>query len=190
MRALAEILLMGLLFDTGSFTFLRPENSNVFDMAKVLLTTANCEIQEFKSRYATTSLRVFSVIQEFMKNSQFIEVSGWPKAMVSFVSSDFKDKEKYLDSEIKWGGLSYLSEYVRNIQDYPWGFIVYPKTAGTGSVSCRSLPRSVNVRDFMERFLGGGGHDRAAGCNFKDLQPEECVEKLKQWMATNTPVLS
>ncbi len=191
----AEILLLGLLGDTGDFTYLTPKNTNVFDMAKVLLTVADCEIQEFKSRYATISPKMFSIVQEFVKNTQFCEIAGWPKFMYSYINREFADGNKLSDNEISEAGSTYVTNYLRAITDYTWGFVVTPKSDGSCNLSSRSMPKSVNVRILAEQVTSGGGHDHAAGGKFKSIdgsliQSENCVEKIKQWMMTNSPVLS
>lgn len=189
-KDMAEIVLLGLLGDTRNFAYLRPENLSALDMGKDLLTVANCDIQEFRARYSQISERVFSIVVEYVKNTQFAEVATWPKFMYSYLIRDFKDQGQFTDNEISEASHIYVDNYQRLIFGYDWGFNVSPKTDGSCSLSCRSLPGSLNVRLFSESVANGGGHDRAAGGTFPNSQPEECIEKIKKWMETNKPVLS
>jgi bifunctional oligoribonuclease and PAP phosphatase NrnA len=191
----AELLMLGLLGDTGDFTYLRPDESYVFDMAKRLLEVGNFEIQEFKSRYNTISPRNMEILKEYFRNTQKGEISGWPHYSYSTISRKFMEEGKYSDIELKGAGLIYIGAFLRTIKGHPWGFVITPRDIGTCEVSFRSLPRSVNVREVSERMQIGGGHDRAAGGTFKPtgdkkLDVQECLEKLEDWMKNNKPVLS
>lgn len=193
-KQLAETFLLGILGDTGTFNYIKPNQLEVFDIVKKLLQISGVEIQEFKSRYNTISQRIFHLIQEIMRNSQFLTVKGWPNVMVTHLSRDFKDSGTYDDSEISEAAHAFMGDYLRVITDYPWGFIVTPRANGDCSVSMRSLPKSVNVRSIAERMKIGGGHDRAGGGTFKSngmpVNPKECIEKILSWMKENLCELS
>lgn len=192
-KELAEIFMLGILGDTGNFTYLKPHQTETLTTAKKLLDISKIEIQEFQSQYRTISKRVFDVIQELMKNTNYKSVEGWPNFQYSFVERSFMDKDKYTDSEVSEANHSYMSHYLRMIEQYPWGFVVTPKLNGDCVISGRSLPKSVSVRDMMERIKLGGGHDRAAGGTFKktdrDVGAVESINKVLNWIKNKRPVI-
>lgn len=170
----AEALLLGIFGDTGTFNFLKPTQLKTFDNVKKLLKIANIEIQEFKSRYSTISHSVFTIIQEYMRNTKFVNIQHGQSFQYSFVTREFLDKNDYTDNQASEACHVYMAEYLRLIEGYRWGFVATPKKTEI-SVSFRSLPGSVNVRAIVERLDIGGGHDRAAGSGFK---PERWGKKL------------
>lgn len=192
-KELAEIFMLGILGDTGNFTYLKPHQTDTLATAKKLLEISKIEIQEFQSRYRTISKRVFDVLQELIKNTNYSSANDWPNFQYASVERDFKDKGGYADSDISEASHIYMSHYLRTIEDYPWGFVITPKLNGDCGVSGRSLPKSVSVRDMMERMKLGGGHDRAAGGTFKkvgdDVNVKDCVGKVLSWIKNNKPVI-
>ncbi|MFA5894760.1 MAG: DHH family phosphoesterase [Candidatus Shapirobacteria bacterium] len=170
----AEVLLLGIFGDTGTFNYLKPNQLNTFDNVKKLLKIANIEIQDFKAKYATISHSVFTIIQEYMRNTKFVDLPSGENYQYSFVTKEFLDKNDFSDGQASEACHVYMAEYLRLIEGYRWGFVATPKKTEI-SVSFRSLPGSVNVRSLVERLDIGGGHDRAAGSGFK---PERWGKKL------------
>lgn len=190
-KKLAEIFLMGILGDTGNFTYIKPHQTETLATAKKLLEISKIEIQEFQSRYRTISQRSFLVIQELIKNTQYSCVDEWPNFQYSYIDTEFTESGHYTDSEISEGCHIYMSNYLRMITGYGWGFVITPKANGDCSISSRSLPKSVSVRDMLERMKIGGGHDRASGGKFKDQKDTKiCIEQVLSWIAINSPVLT
>lgn len=189
-KSLAEAFLLGILGDTGNFRFLKPGQTETFLIAKKLLDILGVSIDSFRSRYGMMSKREFELLKEFIKNTQYAEISNWPPVQYSFVDKNTIAKEGYSDTELSAASSIYVSMYVRNIQGYTWGFTIKPKSTGELSLSFRSLPGSVIVRDLVERMGIGGGHDRACGGSFKNTQEvEEGIEKILTWMKDNAPLL-
>ena len=71
---LCECILLGILGDTGTFNYIRPNQYGILSIVKTILEASHIEIQEFKSRYMLMSKKVFFIIQEFIKNSQFLSI--------------------------------------------------------------------------------------------------------------------
>lgn len=189
----AEALLLGVLGDTGNFRFIRPHQTEVFSIARKLVGVAGVSIDELQSRYGQMSEKAFALVQELLKNTFFSQVQGWPAFQYAYIDETLFDLSSYADDEIGAARHIYIAMYVRNVAGYNWGFVITPHTSAY-KMSLRSIPKSVNVRDFMERMNLGGGHDRASGGTFqKDAgydSVKTCVSKLKEWMAENPPLLS
>lgn len=192
-KELAEIFMLGILGDTGNFTYLKPHQTETLATAKKLLEISKIEIQEFQSRYRTISKRSFLVIQELIKNTHYFSARDWPDFQYSYLDRDFTENGMYTDNEISEGSHIYMSHYLRMIEDHPWGFVITPKINGDCGISGRSLPKSVSVRDLMERMKLGGGHDRAAGGTFKkingDVDVKESVKKVSDFIKENKPAI-
>lgn len=179
---LSQIFLLGILDDTGTFNYLKPHQLNVFDIAKRLLKISQVEIQDFKSRYETIPIRVFEVIQEFMKNTQFHQLGNDQSFQSSYISEKFVKDGNYDDNETSDASHIYVSHYLRGIDGYRWGLCLRPKNNGEISISLRSLPNSVSVRRIVEDMNIGGGHDRAAGGSLKNQTISAALETMLNWI--------
>ncbi len=187
----AEYILLGILGDTGNLLFVKPEQMQVFDIVKRLLLIADTSIEMFQSRYRSISLREFELMKILIKNTTFADISGWPAVHYTFIEK--QEAEKYTDVEVSSATAMYVARYLRIIGQYSWGFAVTPRTSGDFHASFRSLPGSVNVRKMAEQMGVGGGHDRAAGSSFKEVDgygsASAVIEKILDWMKENKPVL-
>lgn len=194
-KPIAETILMGILEDTGTFNFIQPHQLHTFDNVKKLIKISKVEIQEFKSRYSKIKKSVFALIKEYIDNTKFVDLPNKLSYQYSYVTEDFINKNSYSDADTSEAGHIYMSDYLRLIDNYSWGFIAGPRKHGI-SVSFRSLPRSVNVRSIVEKMNIGGGHDRAAGGVFKsdhwgeELDLNFAIEHLIDWIANNPLELS
>jgi len=193
-KALAEIFMLGILGDTGCFKYLKPDQLKTLEIAKKLIKIADIEIQEFLARYETIPKKVFKIVSELIKNTKYHQIKNWPDFQVSFIERGFAKENNLGNNEVSEASHIYMSHYLRLVKGYPWGFVLTPKVNGDYSISFRSLPQSVNVRNLMERMRLGGGHNRAAGGGFKmknnkPRQVPECLKKILNWMKHHKPVL-
>ena len=186
----AKILLMGIFGDTGTFNYLKPNQLNTFDNVKKLVKISQVEIQDFKASYSKIKKSVFAIIKEYIDNTKFVDLPNKMSYQYSFVTPDFLKQNNFSDSDTSEAGNIYMSNYLRLIDNYSWGFIVTPKKYGI-SVSFRSLPHSTNVRSIVEKLNIGGGHDQAAGGSFKpdrwgdELDLDFVIKYLIDWIANN-----
>lgn len=192
-KPLAEIFLLGILGDTGNFTYLKPHQSETLALAQKLLEISQVEIQEFQSKFRTISKKIFMIIQELIKNTRYASSANWPNFQYSFIERSFASVNHFTDNEIHEAGFLYATAYLRTVEENTWGFVFTPKNNGDVYVTCRSLPKSVNVSDLMVRMGIGGGLDRASGGTFSKInQPLEvapCIEQILSWLKANNPVL-
>ena len=192
-KPLAEILLLGILGDTGNFTYLKPDQTNTFLTAKRLVEEGGIEIASLQSRYRTIGPKILTALGELIKNTTYHKLDNWPDFQTSFLDREFVSKNNLTDREIGEAAEIYTTFFIRSIVGYKWGFTIRPKSNGECNVSMRSLPGSVNVRELAERMGIGGGHDRAAGGTFREsgkiLEAEECLEKVLVWMKENKLVI-
>lgn len=192
-KELAEVLFLGILGDTGNFTYLKPYQSDTLTIAKKLIEVGDIYIDTFKSRYMTLSQRELALIQVLLQNTKYGTVTGWPAHQYAFIDRETIEQGNFTDNEISAASSMYMAFYLRTITGYSWGFVVTPRKDGTCRVSLRSLPGSVNVCDMAVRMDIGGGHIRASGATIKmtdgPIDSKESIAKIEAWMGGNAPVL-
>lgn len=192
-KPLAEIFLLGILGDTGNFSYLRPDQTDTFLTAKRLVEEGAIEIVSLQSRYRALEPKILTALGELIKNTEYHNVKNWPDFQTSFLSRNFANENNLTDKETSEATGIYTAFFVKSVTGYSWGFTIRPRGNGECNVSMRSLPGSVNVRELVEQMGIGGGHDRAAGGSFREsgkiLAAEECLEKVLVWMGENKPVI-
>ncbi len=194
-KNLSEIFLLGILGDTGNLTHIDGHQTEVFSIVKKLVEVGNIRIDSFLSRFRTIPKEIVPLLQEFVKNTTYQEVTGWPAVQYSFVTRAFSEMHNFSDEDMSSASHIYMGQYLPRIERQPWGFVFSPRSDGGVRMSSRSMLGSVNVRVFSESLGVGGGHDRASGANFKNdngepMQVENCIENVFEFMKNNKPVLS
>ncbi|MCX6752804.1 MAG: DHH family phosphoesterase [Candidatus Nomurabacteria bacterium] len=192
-KELAEIFLLGILADTGNFNYIKPHQSEIFIIVKRLVEVGEIYIDSFKSKYNSISANTFEIIKEFIKNTNYKTIPGWPPFQYSFVNEKFLTENKFNDEERTAGSHIYMGQYLRNISGYGWGFVVSIRENGSIRLSARSLPGVTNVRLLFERTNLGSGHDLASGGIMKaeDFQDvKKAIDWLLDWMSKNPPLLN
>lgn len=194
-KNLAEIFLLGILGDTGNLTFIDGHQTEVFSIVKKLVEVGNIRIDSFLSRYRTIPKQIMPLLKEYVKNTKYEEVAGWPPIQYSYVTREFIKEYNFSDEDMSAASHIYMGQYLPRIEKQPWGFVFSPRNDGGVRMSSRSMQGSVNVRILSESLGIGGGHDRASGANFKGengsvVETEECIEKVFEFMKNNKPVLS
>lgn len=179
-RDICEKLLLGILGDTGNFSFINKEKASVFSVAERLVKEGDIDIQSFQASYSKLKKESFELLKELMKKSKVENVDGWPKYMYTYISEKYL--EDYSKTTIKSAKASFM-HYIRHMEGVSWGFIIGPDEEGS-NVSFRSLPGSVNVRVLAEKSGIGGGHDRASGGFISDT-PRNAARKINSWVKKN-----
>ncbi len=186
----AQVLLVGILGDTGNFAYLPPDQSHVFSIAQRLLTLADTDIQSLQSRYRSIDPQIFKLIKKLINNTDHHQIENWPPVQTSFLTR--QDIKKCLPAQVSEASHIYMSHYLRHLTGYPWGAVFTPKPDKSVKISLRSLPDGTNVRKIMERIGIGGGHNLAAGGAYQpDTNQALKAQKAKQifldWLKNNQP---
>jgi nanoRNase/pAp phosphatase (c-di-AMP/oligoRNAs hydrolase) len=194
-KDLAEIVLLGILGDTGNLTHIDGHQTEVFSVVKKLVEVGNIRIDSFLSRYRNIPKHIVPLLQEFVRNTTYIDIQGWPSMQYSFVERDFALEGDFSDEDMSAASHIYMGQYLPRIEKQPWGVVFSPRKDGGVRMSSRSISNSVNVRILSEQMGIGGGHDRASGANFPSIdgaleQVDTCVKKVIEFMKNNKPVLS
>ncbi len=194
-KNLSEIFLLGILGDTGNLTHINKGQSKVFSIVKKLVEVGDIRIDSFLSKFKFIPKKIIPLLQEYVKNTNFLEIENWPSLQYSFVDRKFIYEYGFSDEDMSAASHIYLSQYLPRIQNQSWGFVFSPRSDGGVRMSSRSNADSVNVRIFHEKMGIGGGHDRASGANFikEDgdiMSIDECLNFVLEFMKNNKPVLS
>ncbi len=189
-KDICETILLGILGDTGNFRFISPGNSDVLSISERLVKEGNVNIDTLQGKYQKMNQLTFKSLIEIMKNSKIDSFGKWPLFMYSYISNSFVEENKITDNEISEAGAIFTS-YLKGLEGVDWGFVVSPRTNdGTNSLSLRSAPGSVCVREVAERMKIGGGHDRSSGGKINIKNTDEAVEMMINWLKENEPTFS
>ncbi len=188
-KDLAGYMLLGILGDTGNFSYVNPSQSQVFLVAKKLIETVDMPIDSFRSRYGGIPKKIFPLLQNLLKNTSYGSADGWPEYQYSFIDREVMVDGNYSDEDMSAASHIYMGQYLPRIEGYLWGFVITPRNDGTSRMSGRALTGGVNVRDFHERLGIGGGHDKASGGYFKNGDVQECLITVLDWIKTNKPAI-
>lgn len=184
-KPVAQILLVGILGDTGNFAYVTTEGLEVFDVAKTLIRATGEPIQQLQSRYDTDSLGKIQVYQKYLSHCAIEKMSGYPDYVFSYATAD--DLSGFSEVDIS-SGKSMFTAMMRRIIGANWGFSISPDNLGSYYVSFRSIPECINVRKIAEAMPIGGGHDLAAGATIpadKASSIEEAKEMVLNYMRTH-----
>lgn len=193
-KPLAEALLLGILGDTGGFSYVKPDQADVFPLAKELVLALGTSIDAFRAGYGGIPQEIIPLLKAFMANASYETIDGWPPFQYTFVDREAIRQGGFSDEDVSVASHIYMGQYLKSVKGYSWGFVMTPRYNGSCRISLRSLPGSVNVRDMMERMGVGGGHDRASGGTFMKeaadaCDAKECIAKVAEWMKTNKPAI-
>lgn len=184
---LAQLLLVGILGDTGNLLYVSHEQSQVFAKVQSLVDDAQIQIQVFKSKYDYFSAESISIAKELIKTQQVVEIPDWPRANFAHVPTDLA--KQYTQNQIKEGVTLYQSSFNMIEQGINWSLTLYPSDKGV-KISARSIMGCVNVRRLMEVLELGGGHNLAAGGVWTgESDPEMVIQELTQKLKQMKPEL-
>jgi phosphoesterase RecJ-like protein len=166
----AQIALTGIYTDTGGFIHKSPNFEKVFEVIPKLIADG-ADIELTVNNLNKISEEGLAVLAELIANTKYNDNFTY-----SFISDETVSKASH-DALVRATDV-FRSEFLRNINDRPWGFIVYRDVKApehTYSVSLRSLSGAKDVSVIAAK-LGGGGHKPAAGAKFSANGILEAVE--------------
>lgn len=190
-RELCEIILLGILGDTGNFRFINKESLSAFGAATELIYQGDISLDELRSKYEKIPQRNVEIFSKLLNNLTSVKIPNWPRVYYSFL--DLKSLEGYNKNDLSGGSKYFIFYFLKQIEGVEWGFIIKPSLVNDEwSVTFVSTPGSVNVRIIAEA-LNGGGHDGAAGGKFISqgkvaLTYEDCLNSVFDYLKTHKPV--
>lgn len=174
-QKIIEILLVGILADSGGLRYINQQNSVVLPIVKRLIDLGKIELQNLRQKMEVISEPEFELIKILMTNTTNVKFKKIPGLTCSFLPKSCL--KGYPQEAIKNARHRYMDMIFRYIEGYPWGFLVYPDADDSKKfhVGFRALPGAPNVRLLANR-LGGGGHDQAAGGKYILKKGEEKLD--------------
>lgn len=189
-KEICEILLLGIVGDTGSFRFINNSNAGVLSIAEKLITNGEINVDSFIGKFEKININSYQILIELMKNSKIKKIKNWPEFVCSYIDMNKCLKLKYTDNDVSEGS-SYFTRYLRAVNGVEWGMVVTPRFHDmTHSVSFRSSPGSVVTREIGEKMGIGGGHDRASGGKLITKDTKIAIKIVFDWMKKNKPSFS
>lgn len=178
----AEVLLTGILSDTGMLRFVRPTALSTFDYVKELIEISDLDLKTIEDKYFNITASDWDIISTLIKNITKVDDVAHP-FIYSYLPMEYLDK--YSLNLIKQGKSKFQMFFATSIDKYKWSFVSTATNAQELNLSFRASPGSVNVRLIAEQF-NGGGHDLASGGKFVIEQGEtvevatlKVVDKIK-----------
>jgi phosphoesterase RecJ-like protein len=177
-----EITMTGLYSDTGGFTYLNGRYKETLNLIGELLD-AGIKIEEIKNRLYQYSEEQMKVVAELAKNISHSADYSYTYLSDEFVS-DYSGSGK-LPGPMHTATKIFTDNFIRNIEERMWGFIIY-KDARLGnnlySVSLRSIGGNPDVSSIASK-LDGGGHKAASGAKVSAGSVEEAIQKVQSVIA-------
>lgn len=174
----AQTTMLGLYSDSGGFINKNPRFEDTLDLARKLIAEG-ADLEKVNNLLNRHSIDEMNAVSELAGNLAFEGDYNY-----SFVSDEFtkgwEDAGKDFE-ELKLGVSHFVNQYIRNIGERKWGFVVYKDLAagdGIYGASFRSISGVKNVAEIANR-LGGGGHIPAAGAKFAAGSADEAVRLVE-----------
>ena len=168
----------GIYSDSGGFVYANSDPEKTFKIVGELLKDG-VSLEKVKNQLQQYSDKQMAVIGELASN-----ISHGQDYTFSFISDDFYTKWPKDNSSARSLHVAckiFVDNYIRNIEGYNWGFIVYRDSllGERGySVSLRSVAGVKDVSQIAKK-LEGGGHIPAAGGKVKADSVDEAVQKVQ-----------
>lgn len=159
-REVAEVLLAGILGDTGNLRFIGPDKTRVLLAVEKLARLGKIDLQVLILRLNRLKDETWELIKILAKNSQRL-LTGI-SAPVAYSWLPFSVLGKYDLSTIKEAYHFFQDTFLRLAANTTWTFVVAPESLENYSLSFRAVPGGPNVQ-VLARFFNGGGHFLASG---------------------------
>ncbi|MBN1619062.1 DHH family phosphoesterase [Candidatus Dojkabacteria bacterium] len=184
-RDLAEVLMFGIIGDTGRFRFGNSKTyPHTFLIALSLLETG-ISIDQLVSKMNRFPISIMKVVSEFIKNTTLDDNFTY-----SYLSDEFCESDEFLkiksDPNFKFARTYYTNSFLTSVEDNYFGFVVYkdPDDPSFYKGSFRSINGYLDTTVFAVK-LGGGGLKPAAGFKVKAKDLKEAISIVKSVILEN-----
>ncbi len=164
-RELAEIVISGIVYDTGRFAYRNTHEEDMLAAAQMIGLGAKIEniSQIIFFNYKLNSLKVLGTGLSNAKN--------YLDGRLTIISLNYQEMDSVSSSEVED-----LANYSAAVEGGLAGAFIREVEPGYFRISLRSRSR-VKV-DGVARKFGGGGHPQAAGCRMEGITMEEVIGAL------------
>lgn len=175
----AETTMLGIYSDSGGFTYTNPRHQQTLAIVNTLLDEG-VDLEALKNKLNQYSRPQMQALAAFAGN-----ISGQNDYSFSFLSDEFV--AKWQTNGNSMAALNtiagfFVNEFIRNINERKWGFIVYKNPLAGENMYSVSLRSQSGIKDVSQiaNKLGGGGHEPAAGAKVNAEGLQEALSKVKQ----------
>ena len=165
---LAQIILSGLMYDTGRFSYRNTKAIDFEIASKMLKNGANPELS-YKKIFAESSLKALKTI-----GFGLASMETYFNNQVGIIYLDLEETKKNRSDEIEE-----LASYSTSVKGCHVGYFIREAEPDLFKVSLRSKG-DVNVNEVAAAF-GGGGHQKASGCRMTGK-----IEDIKKAILSET----
>jgi bifunctional oligoribonuclease and PAP phosphatase NrnA len=169
----AQTALTGIYTDTGGFIHSIRNNDRVFEVVPKLIADG-ADLEKIVNSLNQLNENDIEILKDLINNTGYEADYTY-----SYVTDDLATLKNH--QSIVRASEIFRSQFLRNINGRPWGFIVSRDVLAEGriySVSFRALMGTKDVAK-IAAGLGGGGHKPAAGAKFEASSVKEALEKVK-----------
>lgn len=187
-REVAEVLLTGILGDTGTFRYINYKKADTLEFGKELIEFGKFDVQTLELRLSQFEDQEFELLKLMIANTKNVSLEGKPPFTYSYLP--LKVFREYSIEEIKNANNKYKNMFLRQIKGHNWGFVVTPDHIDNVGISFRSTPGGPNVQLLAQNFKGGG-HVMASGGSMLiegDIKDSEDVCNLVIDYIKNNPL--
>lgn len=162
----AEIVMYGILGDSGTFRYVRAEKARILSLSQRLLEAFDLDISKLDDMFNTHTKETLLVLGKLLERTQYVDLPDGKSFMYSW--ADFEDLSSFQLPIIKMAIEQYRHKFLRQAKGYDWGFVASPEAKNWISVSFRAKTSSLDM-NYVAGLLGtgGGGHKPAAAAKFE-----------------------
>ncbi len=166
---IADLLLMGILGDTGMLSFVSRDKSHVFNVVYRLVHDFGSDIISLRNKYFNHPISGLEVIRDGLSNVKVLDGDKFGKCLSLYISDDIYKRTGLSQAEVNHAKDYIITKYSGMFDKITWGFVVYPLIDGDPHVSFRSRNEDMNVRELIDVLgLFGGGHSWASGAEIRN----------------------
>lgn len=180
-KEIADIILSGILSDSGNMIFISKDTVKSFDNIKQLTLNSDSNIQELSMQMDGISYNRYKYLAKYIENSQIVNIKGL-NYLYSYINekpTNEQDLADMNDSASIW-----IQIFQGEVRDVSTTIVTKYKNENNGiSVSLRSKKEGLNVSSLMQEMGIGGGHAKASGGLFKfsiypDITPAIAIDHI------------
>ncbi len=167
-----QAVYMGMYSDTGGFKF--GISSRVFEIASIVFKSADMNplVQNYTKSLGADDLAILAIATNSKK---YFSVSNINFCVVTLSRADIQRHPEITEAS----SMNIVTTVFSDLQDADVVFIARQGDEDDWRVSVRSFLPGGHARQIAE-YLGGGGHDRAAGIKMYNTEPRGIVATVQQ----------
>ncbi|MGI5826029.1 MAG: DHH family phosphoesterase [Patescibacteria group bacterium] len=190
----AEVLLVGIIGDTGNFRFIDPSKTRVLIVTEKLIRAGKVNLQLLFLKLNQFESNALDLLKVLTKNCCRLNSEKIPSVAYSWLP--LSTLEECDLPSIKDAYHFFHDSFLRPVSNTTWTFLVTPNAKDHYNISFRSIPGGPNVQVLAQLF-GGGGHPLSSGGKYPTVEngvqvtaEEVCQKVLEVYEKEKIPLTS